>query len=166
MKVAGADIDRKLPSLEYVDLIPGLAWADVVVCAASLTSETRNMLNYETLRRVKTGTLFINVARGEISPLKDLQRLLDEKILGGLGLDVYEEEDTVAQWLRSDRKQKINEKTTIALDLNQRKNVVLTPHNAFNTEEALARKAEQTIESVVSFLAEKKFSFPVPEGEK
>ncbi|MFA6379271.1 MAG: NAD(P)-dependent oxidoreductase, partial [Candidatus Omnitrophota bacterium] len=91
MKVAGVDIDRKLPSLEYTDLTSGLSWADVVVCALSLTQETKEMLSYETLRRVKTGTIFINIARGEISPLKDLKRLLDEQILGAVGLDVYDD---------------------------------------------------------------------------
>jgi len=166
MKVAGVDIDRKLPSLEYTDLVSGLAWADIVVCACSFTPETKGMLGFEALRRVKTGTLFVNIARGEISPLKDLQRLLDENILGGLGLDVYEDEDVVAHALRSPKKDFSGETTAIVVDLNKRNNVLLTPHNGFNTEEALARKAQQTIESVVSFLAEKRFSCVVPEKEE
>ena len=163
MKVAGVDIDQKLASLEYTDLISGLAWADIVVCACSLTNETRAMLGYETLSRVKTGTVFVNVARGEISPLHDLKRLLDEHILGGLGLDVYDDEDVVAQWLRSDQKTPADAKTAIVLDLSKRNNVMLTPHNGFNTQEAVERKAQQSIEAVVSFLTEKKFPFCVPE---
>lgn len=163
MKVAGVDIKKKLSALEYTDLIPGLSWADVVVCSCSLTKETEKMLGYEALRRVKTGTLFVNVARGEISPLKDLKRLLDENILGGLGLDVYEDEGAIAHQLRSGKKEPMGEMTKIALELSKRDNVIFTPHNAFNTKEALERKAEQTIESVVSFLTQGTFSFPVPE---
>lgn len=165
MKVAGADIDHKLPSLEYIDLVPGLAWADVVMCTAALTDETKNMLNYDTLRRMKTGTIFINVARGEISPLKDLKRLMDEKILGGLGLDVYEDEHVIAHDLRADKQSAVSELASVALELSQRTNVIFTPHNAFNTREALARKADQAMESVVLFLAENKFPFPIPETQ-
>lgn len=163
MKVAGVDIAKKLSTIEYVDLKTGLAWADAVICACSLTNETKGMLGYEALRRVKTGTVFVNVARGEISPLKDLKRLLDENILGGLGLDVYENEAAIAQWFRSSKKEPADAVIKIVLELCQKDNVVFTPHNAFNTKEAVARKAEQTIESVVSFLTQGTFSFPVPE---
>jgi D-lactate dehydrogenase len=165
MKVEGVDIDRKQPSLEYTDLVSGLAWAEIVVCACSLTDETKNMLSYKTLRRVKKGTIFVNVARGEISPLKDLKRLLDEQILGGLGLDVYENEDVVAHYLRSNQTKPADEKTAIVLELYKRDNVILTPHNAFNTREALERKAQQSMESAASFLVEKKFPFFVPQRE-
>ncbi len=162
MKVAGVDIDRKLPSLEYIDLVPGLAWADVIICAAALTEETRNMLDYDMLRRVKTGAIFINIARGEISPLSDLKRLVDEKILSGLGLDVFDDEHILAHDLRAGLRSSKSASTVCALELAQYSNVIFTPHNAFNTQEALARKADQTMESVVLFLAEKKFPFPVP----
>lgn len=164
MKVAGADIDRKVPSLEYVDLVPGLAWADVVICAAALTDETRSMLSYDTLRRMKTGAIFINVARGEISPLKDLKQLLDEKILSGLGLDVYEDERVIAHDLRARETQTRSALAQLVLELSCYPNVICTPHNAFNTKEALTRKAEQAIESIVLFLTEKTFPFSVPEA--
>lgn len=163
MKVAGVDIVKKLSTIEHVDLKTGLAWADAVICACSLTNETKGLLGYEALRRVKTGTFFVNVARGEISPLKDLKRLLDENILGGLGLDVYENESAIAHWFRLSKKEPADAAIKIVLELSKRDNVVFTPHNAFNTKEALERKAEQTIESVVSFLTQGIFSFPVPE---
>lgn len=162
MKVAGVDIDRKLPSLEYIDLIPGLAWADVIICAAALTEETKNMLDYDMLRRVRTGAIFINIARGEISPLGGLKRLMDEKILSGLGLDVFEDEYIMAHDLRAGLHSSKSASTVCALELAQYSNVIFTPHNAFNTQEALARKADQAMESVVLFLAEKKFPFSAP----
>ncbi|MCX5681550.1 MAG: hydroxyacid dehydrogenase [Candidatus Omnitrophica bacterium] len=163
MNVAGVDIVKRLSALEYKDLNFGLAWADVVVCSCSLTSKTKGMLGYENLKGIKKGALFVNVARGEISPLKDLKRLLDENILGGIGLDVYENEQTLAPWFRSDKKAPATEATKIVLGLKKKDNVVFTPHNAFNTQEALERKAQQTIESAVSFLTKGTFIFPVPE---
>lgn len=164
MNVAGVDIVKKITALDYVDLVPGLAWADIVVCACSLTSKTKGMFDYKTLRRVKNGVLFVNVARGEISPLKDLKKLLDEDVLGGLGLDVYEHEAVIAHDLRAEKNRSGDAMTKLALALSKNDNVVFTPHNAFNTKEALQRKAEQTIESVVSFLTQGTFSFPVPEN--
>lgn len=163
MKVAGVDIMKKLSTVEYVDLKTGLAWADVVVCACSLTNETKGMLGYEALRRVKTGTFFVNVARGEISPLKDLKRLLDENILGGLGLDVYENETVIAHSLRSGKAPANDAMIKLITALSKKDNVIFTPHNAFNTKEALERKAEQTMESIVSFLTQGIFPSPVPE---
>jgi len=163
MKVAGFDINQKVPGLEYADLTSGLAWADIVVCALPLTDETDCMLGYEALKKVKTGAIFVNVGRGEVSPLKDLKRLLDEGVLGGAGLDVYDEEKSIAQHLRDPNKYKETENASIIKELKGRENVIFTPHNAFNTKEALNQKAEQAIESVSLFLMEKRFLYPVPQ---
>ena len=164
MTVKGVDIQEKLPELEYVPLSKGLEWADVVVCALPLTNETKGMLDYKTFSSVKKGAVFVNISRGDISPLKDLSRLLEEGRLGGISLDVYEKESSLAECLRGNAV----EETGLAeevMELKKHPNVLLTPHNAFNTEEALERKAEQSIESVQLFLQKKTFPYPVPEWQ-
>lgn len=162
MNVRGVDPEEKIKDLDYVKLSDGMPWADVIVCAAALTPETRGMLTYDVFKPAKPGVIFINVARGEISPIKDLGRLLSEKILGGLGLDVYENEGQLAAVLRSGEKPS-DEAVRRAQDLKDRPNVMFTPHNAFNAQEALERKAEQSIESVTLFLEKKTFPYPVPD---
>jgi D-lactate dehydrogenase len=79
--------------------------------------------------------------------------LLDEGHVSGLALDVYENESSLAVALRSGRSD---------YPLLGRQNVILTPHNAFNTAEAVDRKAKQTIQQIEYFLTNKWFLWPVP----
>ncbi len=161
MNVKGGDVVKRLESLSYVSLAKGLAWADVVFCSPELTDKTRGLLSYATLKQVKRGAIFINIARGEISPLAGLKRLLDEKRISALGLDVFEEENDIAEDLRG-YSQELRETSRLILDLKDRDNVIFTPHNAFNTKEALGRKASLAVESIQVFLKTGRFPWPVP----
>lgn len=163
MNVRGVDIKRTVKGLTYVSLPEGIRWADILICAAGLTAKTRGLLNYALFKKARRGIIFVNVGRGEISPAKDLYRLVEEGIVGGLGLDVYEEEGRVAQALRAKTGTSAYP-TNLFLRLNGKDNVILTPHNAFNTKEAVERKAKQSVDSVMSFLKKKKFLWPVPKN--
>lgn len=153
MQVHGVDLVEKHASISYVTLDDGLAWADIIICAMNLTKENACYFSYETLKRAKTGVVFVNVARGEFTPTEDMVMLLDEERLGGLALDVYENESKLAVALRSGQS---------GFPLLGRPNVILTPHNAFNTAEAVDRKARQTIQQIEYFIAHKWFLWPVP----
>ena len=97
MKVFGVDIFRRhFFEVSYVTLDKGLSQADIIVCAMNLTSENRGYFNYSVLRKAKPGAIFINVSRGELSPSADLLRLLDENHLGGVALDVCNNEQELA----------------------------------------------------------------------
>jgi D-lactate dehydrogenase len=153
MQVQGVDIVEKHSSVTYVTLEDGLAWADIIICAMNLTKENVNYFSYETLKRARKGVVFVNVARGEFTPTEDMVLLLDEGHLGGLALDVYENESALAVALRSGKAD---------FPLVGKPNVILTPHNAFNTAEAVDRKAKQTIQQIEYFIAHKWFLWPVP----
>jgi D-lactate dehydrogenase len=161
MEVKGVDIDPVLKDLDYVSLRQGVAWADVVFCALSLTEKTEGMLNYAALEKTKPGLIFVNIARGEISPVEDLKRLLDEGKIAGLGLDVYPQESLFADSLRAQRTVE-NPQGKIILELVKDKRVLFTPHNAFNTKEALEQKASLAVASVVDYLKNGTFPRPVP----
>ena len=160
MTVKGVDPRRGVEGLDYVALAKGLSWADVVFCACPVTDKTKAMLDYHVLRKVKKGAIFVNVGRGEISPAKDLARLLSEGILGGIGLDVFDEEHSLADSLRARR---ADVRARRMSKLKDKSNVVFTPHNAFNTREALEGKARLSAEAVVRFLRRGTFPDPVPE---
>ncbi|MGD1019403.1 MAG: NAD(P)-dependent oxidoreductase [Verrucomicrobiia bacterium] len=153
MQVHGVDLVEKHASISYVTLDDGLAWADIIICAMNLTKENVAYFSYETLKRARKGVVFVNVARGEFTPTEDMVMLLDESHLGGLALDVYENESKLAVALRSGQS---------GFPLLGRPNVILTPHNAFNTAEAVDRKARQTIQQIEYFIAHKWFLWPVP----
>ena len=161
MSVCGVDIAPVIKEIDYVSLSEGLAWAEVVFCALPLTEQTEGMLDYSSFQKTKPGLVFVNIARGEISPVEDLKKLLDEGTLAGIGLDVYPEEGTLADSLRARQSAQTSQVRTI-LELARDDRVIFTPHNAFNTAEALEQKASRTVAAIVSYLENKAFPFPVP----
>lgn len=169
MEVKGVDIaPREIRGLEYVDLRGGIARAEILVCALPLTRETRGMLNHQLLKNMPAGSIFVNIARGEISPTKDLLRLLKEEVLSGVGLDVYEYEKELATILRDGGKPEeildsaARESVEAVLELRTRNDAILTPHNAFNTMESVKRKSQETVDNLSSYLDTGKFLTPVP----
>ena len=103
----------------------------------------------------KKGIIFINIARGEMSPLGDLIRLLEEKHLSALALDTYDNEAHMAEKIKT--KGLEFQELKLISKLYQRDNVILTPHNAFNTIESVRKKAKQSIEQIQNFLKTGKF---------
>ena len=163
MEVKGVDIEPKLKGIEYVSLSEGIAWADVLFCALPLTEQTKGLLNYQALQGADSGLIFINIARGEISPIEDLQTLLQEGTIAGIGLDVYPQEGVLADALRAKSSERPSDNSVI-LKFSKNEGVLCTPHNAFNTREALKQKASLTVASIVACLEGKTFPFPVPEA--
>lgn len=164
MTVKGFDIERKIKGLRYVSLSEGIAVADVVFCALPLTKETNELLNYDIFKKASPGLIFINISRGEIAPAEDLKKLLEEGILGGIGLDVYPQESVLADCLRSTQgKHKMSESAAVkaVLQMAQRDQVLFTPHNAFNTTEALEQKASLSAAAIVCQLKTGTFPHPV-----
>ena len=163
MNVKGFDRLRAFAGLDYVALDEGLSQSDAVTCCLPLTAQTQGLLDYEKLKKIKRGALFVNVSRAEIAPVPGLKKCLEEGLLGGLALDVYESEGALADYLRHGHG-RLDASGRAVWDLRHDSRVLLTPHNAFNTEEALYRKVRQSIDSALMFLEKKKFPWPLPEG--
>jgi len=161
MNTEGVDIEQKYSDVLYISIDEGLKKADIIVASMNLTSQNRNYFDYNLLKKSKKGVLFINVARGELSPLKDIKKLLDEGVIGALGMDVFEDEGLVGSALRGSIKGN-PEILEIVNELKERSNVIFTPHNAFNTIEAVERKSKQSVEQILSFLKNGKFIWPIP----
>jgi len=111
-----------------------LATSDVVSIHAPLTSETRHLMNPETLWAMKRGAFLINTARGALVDEVALCAALDEGQIGGAGLDVYEDEPNVNPRL-------------LAMP-----NVVLAPHIGSATEETRSAMARIAATDVAMFL--------------
>jgi phosphoglycerate dehydrogenase-like enzyme len=106
--------------------------ADVISLHCPLTETTRGLVDATTLARMKRGALLINCARGPIVCRAAVQAALESGHLGGLGLDVFWEEP----WHPDD-------------PLYRRDDVIVTPHIAGATAEALARIADIVCENIV-----------------
>lgn len=171
MKLTGVDIAPKNQiaekySLSYLPLEEALAIADVAICALPLTNVTLGLLNYEKLKLMPHGSIFINIARGEISPSCDLLKLLEEKHLSAVGLDVYEHEKELAAVLREgknpgDFPEAAAKSVRASIALMGRTDVIATPHNAFNTNESVERKCIRTAENIAEYFHNKTFITPI-----
>ena len=151
MEVRCVDLEKKYPEEDYVGIEEGLAWADIAVCAMNLTPDNTAYFSYGLLKKSKPGLLFINISRGELSPAVDLLRLLEEGHLGGLALDVYKEEKALSRVLRGGAKEDHPEVAAV-MRLSQHPLAICTPHNAFNTEEGVERKAEQSVQQLLAWM--------------
>ncbi len=171
MQVLAVDPVQRHPQLTYVPIETALARADVVVCAMNLTAGNRGFFSLERWRTVRRGAVFVNVARGELAPPAALLQALDAGWLGGVGLDVYEHEPVLAGALRARGAESVAQATDVAasvaatLELLRRDQVLALPHNAFNTVEAVERKALQSIEAVRQFREGRGFPDSVPDDD-
>jgi D-lactate dehydrogenase len=151
--------DDELCSLgvKYVVLDALLAGADVVTLHLPHNSETEHIINLGNINKFKKGAILINTARGALVETKAILEGLEKGILAGAGLDVLEEENALKEereFLASEHIMKGDIQTEL-LDhvLLDRDDVVITPHNAFNSIEALQEILETSLGNVKSFIS-------------
>lgn len=125
------------------------ASADIVSLHCPLTPETYHIINAQTLARAKRGCLLVNTSRGGLIDTEAAIEALKSGQLGGLALDVYEQEaDLFFRDLSG---------TVITDDVFQRlisfPNVIVTGHQAFFTQEAITTISETTLRSATQFAA-------------
>ncbi len=161
MHVRGVDRDPSHPDIEYTDIATALPQADVVVSAMDLNSSNGGYFDAAQWRHVKRGAVFVNVSRGELSPSTALLAALEAGQLSGVGLDVFDQEATLAVSLRNGTLGNDPE-VAATLALAERDDCILTPHNAFNTAEAILRKSEHSIQQIVAFRERGRFLWPAP----
>ena len=99
-----------------------------------LNDETKNIINYELLKYMKKNCIIINAARGGIVNEVDLDRALNENLIFGAGLDVFETEPPAEN-----------------NPLLKNKKVFLSPHTAAFTEECMIRMGKETIQNIFDF---------------
>lgn len=133
--------------ITYADFDTLLAQSDILTLHLPLTPETNHLLNERTIRRMKPGAFLINTSRGKLIDTSALIAALKAGHLGGVALDVYEEEEGVffedlsAEVLPDDE---LSHLLTFP-------NVLITSHQAFLTHEALSEIARVTTENILRF---------------
>jgi D-lactate dehydrogenase len=118
--------------------------SDVISLHIPLTPETKHIIRFETLERMKPGTILINVSRGGLIDTRALIEALKSGRLGGVALDVYEEEEGI---FFEDLSGQILQDDDLARLLTF-PNVLITSHQAFLTREALADIARTTVDNL------------------
>ena len=151
--ILGHDVTRN-PECEalgvrYTSLDELLSLSQVISLHLPLLPETRHLINAERLAQIRPGALLINTSRGALVDTSALITALKQRQLGGVGLDVYEEE---AELYFRDHSEDI-----IYDDVFERlltfPNVIVTGHQAFFTQEALRTIAATTIQNLTDYSA-------------
>lgn len=151
-------VDEKEWGFEYVELDDLLARADVITLHLPLLPSTQHIINKINIVKCKKGAYLINTARGGLIETEAIMVGLEQEILAGVGLDVLEEEKEIAEEaeiLLSRQEHEVNFKT-MCVDhvLMHHPKVLVTPHNAFNSKEALVRILTTTRENIKKFSEE------------
>ncbi len=153
-----SELSKKL-KFKYTSLNFLLKNSDVITLHLPLTKKTYHFINKKNIKIVKKGAYLINTSRGEIVDNSALLFALNKKILAGVGLDVLEGEGIIKEERELFLKNNIREKNllkvmedNILLDF---ENVIITPHNAFNTKEALYRILEKSVKNINSVINKK-----------
>jgi D-lactate dehydrogenase len=161
MEVVAYDVKPDAEAAEqigftYVDMDELLRRADVISLHVPSTPETRHLLSHEEFEQMKECAVIINTSRGNVIDSQALVRGLAEGKVCGAGLDVLPEEPVIreeAELLRSVYERKHNLDALLADHVLIRlRNVIVTPHSAFNTREAVSRILETTVDNIESYL--------------
>lgn len=166
MRVIAVDVIRdekaaKKLGFKYVGLEECLKTADIVslhvpyVPTTAGKPGTFHLINKKNIKLMKRGSYLINTARGPVIETEAIVWALNEGILAGAGLDVVEEENNLesVSMITSSRPTKDDLQEILSFHLlRDRDDVVFTPHNAFNSAEAIKRRVEMNIESIKKFV--------------
>jgi D-lactate dehydrogenase len=138
----------------YIELPKLLEQSDIISLHAPLLPSTEHLINKDNIKHIKKGAYLINTARGALVDPEALIMALQEGILAGAGLDVLEGEHLIQ-----------NEEHLISGDVSpqdlrlsllnkmiiENQNVIITPHNAFNSNEAIQRIIDTTLTNIKRF---------------
>jgi len=164
MKVIAFDINQnkklaKTLGFSYIDFDQLLKNADIISLHVPYNEHTHHLINTRNINMIKKGAYLINTSRGGVIETAALVEALGQGILAGAGLDVLEEECFIKEesHLLSKEFLKKCDLTTMLQNhiLLTQKNVIITPHNAFNSKEALGRILETTVQNIQGFLKRK-----------
>lgn len=140
------DLEKEI-GVEYVALENLFRESDVISLHVPLNVKTHHLVNADALKMMKPSALIINTGRGGLIDSKALIGALKERRIGGAGLDVYEEEEGI--FFKDLSGEGLDDDTLARLLTFP--NVIITAHQGFLTNEALANIAETTLESLRDF---------------
>ena len=132
------EVIEKLGGIKVDSMNESCKDMDAISLHIPLNDKTKNIINYDLLKTMRKNCIIINAARGGIVNEVDLDRALNENLIFGAGLDVFETEPPEENnpLLKNDK-------------------VFLSPHTAAFTEECMTRMGKETIQNILDFFDEK-----------
>lgn len=111
--------------------------SDIISIHAPLNENTKGLINYEALIKMKSSAILVNMGRGPIVVEKDLARAIEEEQIRGAALDVYETEPVGED--------------NILLSIKNKDKLLLSPHIAWASIEARERLFNEVVENIKAF---------------
>ena len=145
-RILGYDVNypKTLHSIEKTPLNELISQSDIISLHVPLTADTKYMIGMEEIETMKTGVMLINTARGGLINTEAALKGIENGKIAYLGIDVYEHEKSL--FFEDHHDDEI--KDPLLEKLIAFPNVLVTPHQAFLTDEALGQIAEQTIKNL------------------
>lgn len=158
MQVLACDIEpnaelARHPGLRYVSMESLLGASDCISLHVPGGEATDNLLSQEEFAQMKKGVILINTARGSLVDVRALLQALDSGVVAAAGLDVLRDEAALRTFSESDAAPDNDDIYHANRALLERDNVLLTPHSAFNTREAIERILQTTSDNIEHFIA-------------
>lgn len=142
---------------EYVSLDVLYAQSDFVSVHVPYNEHTHHLINADAIAKMKKGVFIINTARGAIIDTEALVQGLNSGVVAGAGLDVIEEEGDMSDEDKLIAREHPNEAEMRTVIANHRlikdPRVMVTPHVAFDTHEAILRILDTSIDDMVAFIS-------------
>jgi D-lactate dehydrogenase len=151
MNIIAYDIFKK-GKLKYVSLDNLLRKSDVISLHCPLTEDNEHLIDKKAISKMKNSSILVNTARGGLVDILAVLDAIKNKKLGGVGLDVLENERDLRKNLLFKRNDKLMKAERFLL---KQDNVLITAHNAFNSEESVYRLLDETVENINCFLKKK-----------
>lgn len=155
--------DQKLAKkmgFKFVTLSTLLKKSNVITLHVPYNKDTHHIINKQRVKMMKKGAVLINTSRGAVVDTEALLYGLKNNIISGAGLDVLEAESFMNDEKKLLKTRHIDSSQLRAMLENhmlmQEHNVIITPHNAFNTTEAIQRILATTIDNIKTYLRKKK----------
>jgi D-lactate dehydrogenase len=153
-KYPSGELQSSLPNLRYTQLEDLYRQSQIISFHVPLTEETKHIFNRDSLKLLKPSTFLVNTSRGPVVETEAIIEGLRNGKLAGVALDTFESEQFLIEqepFLSEDISQAELRKALSTYHLLHSDRVILSPHNAYNTEEALQRIVEATIANLEAF---------------
>ncbi|MEK5321764.1 D-isomer specific 2-hydroxyacid dehydrogenase family protein [Paenibacillus sp. FSL L8-0644] len=134
--------------IEYVSLEKLFSTSDVITLHAPLFDSNYHMINRESIAKMKDGVCIVNCGRGPLIDTEALIYGIETGKVGAAGLDVIEDELGI---FHEDHRLNVLNNHQLAI-LKALPNVIITPHTAFYTDQAVSDMVEIALKSLISFM--------------
>jgi len=154
-------------NVSYVPLEELLRNSDIVTLHVPYLPSTHHLINRKNVKLMKDGALLINTSRGAVVEIEAVIEALRSGKLGGAAFDTFEgeevwaEEELIIFKGEKSASPRLFRKALESFALTRFENVILTPHNAYDTHEAIMRILEKTLQNIIKFKERGSCIYPV-----